>query len=139
LAAEPAFFVASRAHHADVGGMSPGSMPLSNELYQEGVIIPPIRLVENGRRNQAVWRLLLRNVRTPAEREGDLEAQLAAGATGARRLAQIVERYTLPQTLDHAAELINYARRMTEAAIRQMPDGVYKFRDYLDGDGQGAS
>ena len=139
LAAEPAFFVASRAHHADVGGMSPGSMPLSNELYQEGVIIPPIRLVENGRRNQAVWRLLLRNVRTPAEREGDLEAQLAAGATGARRLAQIVERYTLPQTLDHAAGLITYARRMTEAAIRQMPDGVYKFRDYLDGDGQGAS
>ena len=73
----PDFFVASRAHHADVGGMSPGSMPLSNELFQEGIIIPPIKLVDRGQRNEAVWQLILRNVRTPDERNGDLAAQTA--------------------------------------------------------------
>ena len=64
----PYFFVASRAHHADIGGMSPGSMPLSTEIYQEGLIIPPLKIIESGKRNEAVWRLILRNVRTPAER-----------------------------------------------------------------------
>jgi N-methylhydantoinase B len=89
---QPAFFVASRAHHADVGGMSPGSMPLSTELFQEGIIIPPLKLVDGGQRNQAVWQLILRNVRTPQEREGDLAAQLAAHATGEKRLHEIVQR-----------------------------------------------
>lgn len=134
----PAFFVASRAHHADVGGMSPGSMPLSTELFQEGIIIPPIKLVAGGRRNEAVWQLILRNVRTPAEREGDLAAQLAAHHTGATRLGEIVARYGLAETLAHAEALIAYAVRLTRAAIAQMPDGRYPFTDYLDNDGQTA-
>ncbi len=92
-AASPTFFVASRAHHADVGGMSPGSMPLSTELFQEGIIIPPIKIIDAGKHNEAVWELILRNVRTPQERQGDLEAQLAAHHSGAKRLAEIVERY----------------------------------------------
>jgi N-methylhydantoinase B len=132
----PHFFVASRAHHADIGGMSPGSMPLSTELYQEGVIIPPIKIVEAGQRNTAVWDLIMRNVRTPIERQGDLTAQLAAHATGQKRLLEIVGRYGLNETLTQAEFLITYAARMTRAAIQQMPDGIYHFQDYLDNDGQ---
>lgn len=138
VAGTPDFFVASRAHHADIGGMSPGSMPLSTELHQEGLIIPPIRIVKQGTRNEAAWALLLRNVRTPTEREGDLAAQLAAHHTGARRLQQIVSRYGLPETLAQARNLIAYSRRMIEAAVQQIPDGAYTFTDYLDDDGQGA-
>src|SRR5258705_4390261 len=98
----PLFFVASRAHHADVGGMSPGSMPLSTEIYQEGLIIPPIKLIAAGTRNEAVWDLILRNVRTPAERQGDLAAQIAAHRIGARRALEIVARYGLDETLAYA-------------------------------------
>lgn len=134
---EPAFFVASRAHHADVGGMAPGSMPSrATELYQEGLIIPPLRIVAGGQRNEALWQLILRNVRTPRERAGDLAAQLAAHTTGAARLEAIRQRYGLETMLAQAAALIDYARNMTEAALRQCPPGRYHFRDYLDDDGQ---
>ncbi len=129
------FFVASRAHHADIGGMSPGSMPLSTEIYQEGIILPPVKLVEAGRRNEAVWQIFLRNVRTPEERAGDLAAQLAAHTIGARRLEEIVARYGLAETQAMAAELIAYAERMTRAAIAAIPSGRYEFTDYLDDDG----
>jgi N-methylhydantoinase B len=111
-------------------------MPLSTELYQEGIIIPPIKIIEGGRRNTAVWSLLLRNVRTPAERQGDLTAQLAAHATGQKRLLEITGRYGLAETLAHAESLIAYAARMTRAAIREMPNGRYHFQDFLDNDGQ---
>ena len=130
------FFVASRAHHADVGGMSPGSMPLSTEIYQEGIIIPPIKLVDGGVRNEAVWQLILRNVRTPWERDGDLAAQLAAHTTGAARLSEIVERYGIDETLRQARNLIDYAQSLTRAAIRRIPNGCYSFTDFLDDDGQ---
>ncbi|MBE2223077.1 MAG: hydantoinase B/oxoprolinase family protein [Anaerolineae bacterium] len=130
----PDFFVASRAHHADVGGMSPGSMPLSTELFQEGIIIPPIKLVEAGKRNEAVWQLILRNVRTPQEREGDLAAQLAAHAIGEKRLHEISTRYGLDDVWHHANALIDYANKMTRAAIQMMPNGRYTFTDYLDND-----
>jgi N-methylhydantoinase B len=133
----PQFFVASRAHHADVGGMSPGSMPLSTELFQEGIIIPPIKLINEGKPNDAVWKLILRNVRTPGERLGDLTAQLAAHTSGSRRIAAIVDRYGLPDVLQNARSLIDYAERMTRTAINEIPDGTYPFIDYLDDDGQG--
>ncbi len=135
----PAFFVASRAHHADVGGMSPGSMPLSTEIYQEGIIIPPLKLVAAGERNEAVWKLILRNVRTPDERNGDLAAQLAAHAIGEKRLVEIVDRYSLDEALTHAEALIKYARSLSETAVTQIPDGRYTFTDYLDDDGQPGS
>ena len=134
----PSFYVASRAHHADVGGMSPGSMPLSTELYQEGLIIPPVKLVAAGQRNEALWQLILRNVRTPAEREGDLAAQLAAHTIGQQRLAEIVARYGLVEAQQQAQALIAYAQKMTRAAIGQMPNGRFHFTDYLDDDGQGS-
>jgi N-methylhydantoinase B len=131
----PAFFVASRAHHADVGGMSPGSMPLADEIYQEGLIIPPVKLVEGGRTNQAVLDIILRNVRTPTERQGDLAAQMAAHRVGEQRLHEIVARYGLAETLHYARSLLDYAERLTRAAIARIPDGVYTFADELDGDG----
>lgn len=130
----PHFFVASRAHHADVGGMSPGSMPLSTEIYQEGLIIPPLKLAAGGVRNQAVWQLILRNVRTPDERAGDLAAQLAAHTIGAQRLAEIIDRYGLDDVLAYAEGLIAYARRLTEAAVRRIPEGAYSFADNLEPD-----
>lgn len=133
----PQFIVASRAHHADVGGMSPGSMPLSKELYQEGLIIPPLKLIAAGKRNQAVWDLILRNVRTPKERQGDLEAQLAAHHSGVTRLAGLLERYDLDELLNHAHSLIEYAERLTRRAVLEIPDGTFQFIDYLDDDGQG--
>src|SRR5439155_17430634 len=85
-------FVATRAHHADIGGMSPGSMPIASELVQEGLIIPPIKLYRAGRLNQEALALILRNVRTPTERRGDLEAQAAAQGTGVARLAELAQR-----------------------------------------------
>lgn len=131
----PAFFVASRAHHADVGGMTPGSMPLSTELYQEGIIIPPIKLVEAGQTNQAALDLIVRNSRTPTERRGDLAAQHAAHEVGARRLLEIVARYGLAETTAQAERLIAYAKRLTRALIGGLPEGTFTFEDVLDNDG----
>jgi N-methylhydantoinase B/oxoprolinase/acetone carboxylase alpha subunit len=130
-----AFFVASRAHHADVGGMSPGSMPLATEIYQEGLIIPPVKLVEAGQTNQAVLDIILRNVRTPVERRGDLAAQMAAHRVGEQRLHDIVARYGLEETLRYARGLLAYAERLTRAAIARIPPGTYPFTDHLDDGG----
>jgi N-methylhydantoinase B len=134
---EPGFFLASRAHHADVGGMSPGSMPLATEVYQEGLIIPPIKLVERGRINQGVFALICRNVRTPDERRGDLAAQIAAQRLGERRLTEIAGRYGAQTVHEHAEALLAYSERMMRAAITAMPDGVYTYEDMLDDDGLG--
>ena len=136
--AQVAFFVASRAHHADVGGMSPGSLPLSTELYQEGLIIPPVKLVEGGRLSRSVFDLITANSRGPEERQGDLEAQLAAQRVGARRLLHLVEAHGYDALTEHANALIDYSRRMTEAVIAAIPDGRYTFEDALEGDGQEA-
>lgn len=133
---EVAFFVASRAHHADVGGMSPGSLPLSTELYQEGIIIPPIKLVEAGKLNAGVMALLTANSRGAAERIGDFEAQLAANRLGAARLSELVAQHGRALLDEHVGALIDYAQRMTEAVIRQLPEGVYRFGDVMEGDGQ---
>ncbi|PJF27994.1 MAG: 5-oxoprolinase [Phototrophicales bacterium] len=132
----PLFFVASRAHHADIGGMSPGSLPLSTELYQEGLIIPPIKLVDAGQRREDVLKLIIANSRTPSERLGDFEAQLAAQRAGERRLRAYADRFGVEPLINHADALIAYARRMTEAIIASIPDGTYRFCDALDGDGQ---
>jgi N-methylhydantoinase B len=130
------FFVASRAHHADVGGMSPGSLPLSTELYQEGIIIPPLKLIEAGKRHDGLLRLIMANSRAPHERIGDLEAQLAAHYVGERRLLALVAAHGTARVTAHAAALLDYSRRMTESAIAAIPDGVYSFEDALDDDGQ---
>lgn len=130
------FFVASRAHHADVGGMSPGSLPLSTELYQEGIIIPPVKLMMSGWINDGVMTLITANSRAPQERRGDFEAQLAAHRMGEKRLLDILINQGVHNTLDHARALQTYAQRMTEATISRIPDGDYHFEDALEGDGQ---
>lgn len=130
------YFVASRAHHADVGGMSPGSLPLSTELYQEGIIIPPVKLVDAGVMQTSVLALITANSRAPEERLGDLEAQLASHRTGERRLLSLLDKHGLDTVNAHASALLDYSRRMTEATIRNIPDGHYTFEDALEGDGQ---
>ncbi|MSQ40672.1 MAG: hydantoinase B/oxoprolinase family protein [Dehalococcoidia bacterium] len=128
-------FVANRGHHADIGGMTPGSLPLSTDLFQEGLIIPPLKLVRRGRINQEVVELLCRNSRTPDDRRGDLAAQLAAYRVGERRLQEIVARYGWEETQAHMAAILDYSERLTRAAIGGIPDGVYTARDFLDDDG----
>src|SRR5947209_9074563 len=130
-------YVMSRAHHADIGGMSPGSMPLSTEIFQEGVIIPPILLVERGRVQSGVLQLLLRNVRTPDERRGDFEAQLAAQRIGENRLQDLAARYSIATLSEHGAALQVYAESAMRRLIEQIEPGTYEFEDRLDGDGQG--
>jgi N-methylhydantoinase B/oxoprolinase/acetone carboxylase alpha subunit len=132
---KPVFYVANRAHHADVGGMSPGSMPLAREIYQEGLRIPLVLLVRGGVLDRGLMRLILANVRTPEEREGDLLAQMMSNRRGDERLRAIVHKYGLARVRRNMRELQNYSERMTRAAIRALPDGVYRFADFLDSDG----
>jgi len=138
-AMQPALFgfVASRAHHADVGGMVPGSMPVAREVYQEGLIIPPVRLVRAGQMNQGLLDLILANVRTPEERAGDLWAQTASNQRGATRMAEMVTKYGSEEVSIYMRELLSYTERMTRRLLDSLPDGEYSFADYLDDDGIG--
>lgn len=131
-------YVASRAHHSDVGGSTPGSMPLAREIFEEGLRIPPIRLYRRGKRNEDLWNLLLCNVRTPVERAGDLDAQVAALHTGAKRLLEIAARRGVVQTLAAMDELIAYADRMVAAGLTRIPDGTYSGEDFIEDDGFGS-
>lgn len=129
------FYVASRAHQSDIGGMSAGSMPLAEEIYQEGLRIPPVTLMSRGVINRDVWDMVLSNVRTPGEREGDLSAMIGANRTGERRLSEIVEKYGWPEVRRYVEEILNYSERMTRHAISSIPDGTYEAEDFLDNDG----
>jgi N-methylhydantoinase B len=132
---KPDFYVASRAHHADVGGTYPGSMGPCREIYQEGLRIPPVKIMREGKIVADVLALLLNNVRTPEEREGDLGAQIAACQTGARRLAEICARYGLARTKRAAAELLDYSEEMMCSFLGTVPAGAYRAEDFLDNDG----
>jgi N-methylhydantoinase B len=134
-AKRPEFYVASRAHHADVGGAYPGSMGLCREIYQEGVRIPPVKLVRKRITDRDVLMMLLNNVRTPEEREGDLGAQLAACHTGAERLREICSRYGTDRATRAAADLQNYSEALTRAFLESVPKGKYQAEDFLDNDG----
>ena len=131
----PQFYVANRAHHADVGGALAGSMGPAREIFQEGVRIPPVKIFRRGELNADVTALLLANVRTPAEREGDLAAQIAACRIGERRLLEIVTKYGADQTADYGQHLLDYSADMMHAALIEMPAGTYTAEDFLDGDG----
>jgi N-methylhydantoinase B len=132
---KPDFYVASRAHHADVGGTFAGSMGLCREIYQEGLRIPPVKLVNAGVMDRDVLALVLHNVRTPREREGDLGAQIAACHTGATRLAEICERYGLARVRTAAAELLDYSEEMMRSFLGNVPRGTFRAEDFLDDDG----
>src|SRR3981081_4538872 len=132
---KPAFYAASRAHHADVGGMYAGSMGPAEEIYQEGIRIPPIRLIRKGVMSHDILSLLLANVRTPEEREGDLAAQIGACRVGERRIKEVVAKYGLAKVNDLVEELLAYSERLMRAELRNMPAGVFTAEDFLDGDG----
>jgi N-methylhydantoinase B len=131
----PDFYVASRAHHADVGGTYPGSMGPCREIYQEGLRIPPVKIMRGGKIVPDVLAILLNNVRTPEEREGDLGAQLAACQTGSQRLEEICDRYGLARAKQAAAALLVYSEEMMRAFLRTIPPGRYQAEDFLDDDG----
>jgi len=131
-------FVANRAHHADVGGMAPGSLPSSaKEIYQEGLRIPPLLLWRRGELNREVLDLILANVRTPHERLGDLRAQYASCQTGIRRLQELAGRYREKLLRAGMGAILDYAERRMRAALAQLPPGTAEFVDYLDDDGIG--
>jgi N-methylhydantoinase B len=131
----PDFFVANRAHHADVGGISPGSMPLSEEIFQEGVIIPPVRIVKEGAIDRDLLSFFLTNVRTRWEREGDLQAQIASLNIGIRRLTEICARHGREEMRFYAAALKDHAEAMMRSVLSAIPDGEYAGRDFLESDG----
>ncbi|KAA3647927.1 MAG: hydantoinase B/oxoprolinase family protein [Chloroflexi bacterium] len=128
-------FAANRAHHADVGGMTAGSMPIAQELFQEGLIIPPIKLIEAGEINQGNWNLILANVRTPVERAGDLRAQIAANQRGVQRMQELANQYGIEDLSNYATALLDYTERMTRNLLAEIPNGEYSFADALDDDG----
>lgn len=131
----PVFYVASRAHHSDVGGTYPGSMGLCREIYQEGIRIPPVKIIRNGVTVRDVLDLLLINVRTPREREGDLGAQIAACHTGAARLREICRRYGTGRVKRASSDLLDYSEQIMRAFVGQVRSRTYRAEDFLDSDG----
>jgi N-methylhydantoinase B len=135
--ARPVFYVANRAHHADVGGSQAGSMGLARDIYQEGLRICPVKLIQRGKLQRDLLKLLLFNVRTPEEREGDLTAQIASCRIGERRLMHIFAKYGRKEVEEYAKHLLDYSAEMTRDALRYIPDGTYRAEDFLDDDGVG--
>jgi N-methylhydantoinase B len=131
----PMFYVASRAHHADVGGAYPGSMGLCREIYQEGLRIPPVKIARGGNLERDILKLILNNVRTPAEREGDLTAQIGACRIGALRLEEMVEKYGRARVERNMRQLLDYSERLMRADLARWPAGEFAAEDFLDGDG----
>jgi N-methylhydantoinase B len=129
-------YAVTRAHHSDVGGMRPGSMPSdSREIYQEGIIIPPLKLVRGGEYVDDILDFILANVRTPEIRRGDLRAQIAANRIAEERVGELIERRGQEIVLAAFDEVISYTERRTREAIRKLPDGIYRAEDFLEGDG----
>ncbi|MHB8160587.1 MAG: hydantoinase B/oxoprolinase family protein [Thermoleophilia bacterium] len=130
-------YAASRAHHADVGGIEPGSMPAdSTRLEEEGVVIAPSRLVAAGEPREEFLRELLARMRSPKERLGDLRAQMGAGRIAERRLFELIGQWGREEVLAAMDAAISYAERRMRRAIAGLPDGVYSAEDYLERDGQ---
>lgn len=131
----PILYVAVRAHHADIGGQYPGSMGLCREIYQEGLRIPPVRIVDAGTVNQSVLQIILHNVRTPREREGDLLSQIGACRVGELRLHELLQRYG-PQAMERlSADLMDYSERLMRAQLGAVASVRAEAEDFLDSDG----
>lgn len=129
-------FAATICHHADVGGRVPGSNASdSTEIYQEGLRIPPMKLYDRGELNQTLWMLIEKNVRVPVQVFGDLRAQLAACTIAERQFLELIERYGVTNVKIYMTEIIDYAERLTRAAVKELPDGEYEFEDWIDDDG----
>ncbi len=134
----PVAFVAARAHHADIGGAAPGSMALAEEVYQEGLRIPPVHLVQRGRLRHDVLALFEANTRVAAERRGDLLAQLAALRCGIRRLQELCKTVGENAVVAAMEGLQVYSEHRLRRVLAGLPDGVFRATDWLDDDGFGA-
>ena len=132
---KPFAYAANRAHHADIGGMAPGSMALASEIYQEGFRLPPVKIVAAGEPARDVMELFLANTRVPEERQGDLRAQIAALAVGADRLKALVAGQGRAHVAEAMTELKDYSARLMRAALRRLRPGTYRANDFLDDDG----
>ena len=130
-------FVANRAHHADIGGSSPGSMPISTTLAEEGIVIPPSYLMRAGELDQALLQQILASTGNQHELQGDFSAQISANHSGVQRLAELVDGLGAVRWREALAELNDYAERLAREALRRIPAGEYRFCDYLDDDGLG--
>lgn len=129
-------FVANIAHHSDVGGRVAGSSSGDcTSIFQEGIRIPPVKLMNKGELNEEILELILLNCRTPRERMGDLWAQIASNKIGAKRVKEILAKYGKPVFEEGIKELFAYSERKIRYGIEQIPDGIYEFVDYLDDDG----
>src|SRR5437588_55144 len=126
----PFFYVASRAHHADVGGCFPGSMGPCCEIFQEGIRIPPVRIMRGGKVERDVMALVLYNVRTPAEREGDLTSQIGSCRVGEQRLLELLARHGKRKLERYIAGLLDYSERLMRAELRKLPAGDYRAEDF---------
>ncbi len=136
---ELVLFVSNIAHHADIGGMAPGSMAGGmTEIFQEGLRIPPVRIVQDGEIVDDILAMILLNVRVPEERRGDYMAQIAANRLGLRRLDEFFRRWSVGDVVEGAGKIIEAVARRMRAGIAELPDGTYHFRDYLDDDGLAA-
>ena len=132
--ARPRFYLANRAHHSDIGGAHPASMaPGPEEIFEEGLVIPPIRLVRDAHPDPGLMSLILANVRTPREREADLRAQMAANLEGCRRLEEVERRVGRKRLSTWAGEQIDYAHRVVRKFLREIPDGTYRAAETLEG------
>jgi len=130
-------FVANRAHHADIGASSPGSMPISSELSEEGLIISPVHIMRNDQEEKAVMDNLLSVLQNPKQSHGDFSAQISANKRGVLRLEELINGLGLKQYQSALVDLNEYAARVAQDAMKAIPQGVYKFTDVMDDDGQG--
>jgi len=129
-------YSANKAHHADIGGITPGSMAgKTTEIWQEGLIIPPVRLLKRGEENKEVMEIILRNTRVPEERIGDLRAQIGANELGGYRLSEFINKYGLGCFKEFTREIIEYSGRVTRKGLSQIPKGNYSATDWMDNDG----
>jgi len=131
----PPFYVSNRAHHADVGGAHAGSMGPATEIFQEGIRIPPVRIARGGEIDREMLSLILLNVRTPREREGDLTAQMGACRVGEKRMTELAAKYGPARIDGLIEELLDYSERLVRAELKKMPCGVFSAEDWLDDDG----
>ncbi|PKM84070.1 MAG: 5-oxoprolinase [Firmicutes bacterium HGW-Firmicutes-13] len=133
---EIAAVMANLAHHVDVGGMTPGSTPTSStSIYQEGIRIPPVKIMKRGRLDENIMELLSHNVRTSFEFKGDISAQVAANAVGMKRFLELIDKHGMEKVQIYLEEMISYSERCLRKEISNIPKGSWEYTDYLEGDG----
>jgi N-methylhydantoinase B len=130
-------FVANRAHHADIGAETPGSMPLSSRLEEEGLVIPPTRLIVAGKRDESVMQRITEAIRSGHAGQGDFAAQISANRNGLRRLGELIDSMGSRVFEEALTDLNDYAERLARSTLSAIPDGEYRFTDVMDDDGLG--